>query len=151
MGRGITRKRKPSGTAAPGKPTAPPHPADPNAAFWDRLAMAAKRAEHRQLAEDRWFETLRQLAADRVREPLSNLLPWRGENGKDILLRYAFVEEPPRRGETIWSRRRGVEDYCHRISRLVRGYADLKLTPAYVYQVWKLHKQARVKSTKKRR
>jgi hypothetical protein len=124
-------------------------PADPNAAFWDRLAMAAKRAEYQRGAEDRWFKTLRQLAAD-LGEPLSNILPWCGENGKDVLLRYAFVNEPPQRGETIWSRRRGVEDYCHRIARLVRGNADLKLRPGYVHQVWKDHNKVRAKGTKKR-
>jgi hypothetical protein len=137
--------------------------ADPNvvgislspAAFWDRLAAAAARdreaTERRQQAEDRWFEMLRQLAPD-LRAPLSLALPWcDGKNGKEVLLRYAFVNEPPRRGETIWSGRRGVEDYCRRIARLVRGYADLKLRPAYVHQVWKLHKRALAKGTKKRR
>jgi hypothetical protein len=149
-GKVVSADTIPNAVPADAVSNAVPAEADPNAAFWDRLAAAAKRAEYQRGAEDRWMETLRQLATD-LKAPLSLALPWcDGKNGKEVLLRYAFVEDPPERGETIWSELPGKDDYCHRIARLVRGKADRKLSAAYVHQVWKRHIQVLAKGTKKR-
>jgi hypothetical protein len=137
--------------------------------FWDRLAETAERnrkaaararraaererkaAEHGQAAV---AERIRQLAAE-LGEPDPSL-PWRGESGKDVLQRCAFVEEPPKPGETLFIERpaAGDEYYCLRIVREVRVKGGRDLSPKYVWSEYKRRNKALTKTpkdTKKRR
>jgi hypothetical protein len=130
----MARKRERTQTRVPRKAF------DYTAELWRRTAASAERDQRRRQLD----AVVRQLGA-----AFDGLSDWHGKNGKEILLRYAFVECPPRSGETIWSR--GSDDYCRRIAQLVHDKTGRHLRPKYVHRVWKgRNKKVPTRGTKNR-